>query len=308
MKKNTGKNSIIGTIIAIIVVIAMAFFGGSDIDIFNVLTTQASNNVNVEIVENLESITISTGNDCITKIPDDEYLRVYCFDVGQGDSILVVNNGKTMLIDASTNDMGSRVVGYLQNLGIKKIDYLVGTHPHEDHIGGLDNVIKNFDIGTIYMPRTPATTKTFEDVVDAIADKKLKVTTPSIGDKFNVGNANCKVMYIGDNKEEFNECSIVIQMEFNGVKYLFTGDANYNVENSRQWEEIDVLKVAHHGSSSSSIKSFLNQTKPKVSLISVGKDNDYGHPTKSALNRLNKIGSKIYRTDEDETIMIVGRN
>lgn len=307
MKKNTGKNGIIGSVIAIVIVILMAIFG-FDTDVSDFLTAQASNNLNVETVANLDNITITTGNDCIARIPEDEYLRLYCFDVGQGDSILIVNNGKTMLIDASTNEMGSRVVKYLQDLGISKIDYLVGTHPHEDHIGGFDNVIENFDIGTIYMPKVSANTKTFEDVVDAVAEKNLKVTTPSIGDKFNIGNANCEIMYIGNNKDDFNECSIVIQMEFNGTKYLFTGDSNYNVENSRAWEEIDILKVGHHGSSSSTTKSFLDQTKPKIALIPVGKDNSYGHPTESALKRLNNIGAKIYRTDEDETIMILEKN
>lgn len=307
MKKNTGKNSIIGSVIAIVIILLITIFG-ADSEFFNVLTAQASNNVNVETVANLDNITITTGNDCISKIPEDEYLRVYCFDVGQGDSILIVNNGKTMLIDASTNEMGSTVVTYLQNLGISKIDYLIGTHPHEDHIGGLDNVIKNFDIGTIYMPKVSANTKTFEDVIDAVSDKNLKVTTPSIGDTFNVGNANCEVMYLGNDSSELNECSIVIQMEFNGVKYLFTGDANYNVENSREWEEIDVLKVGHHGSSSSTTKSFLQQTKPKLALISVGEGNSYGHPTESALTRLTNIGAEIYRTDEDETIMVLQKD
>ncbi|MBP3503223.1 MAG: MBL fold metallo-hydrolase [Clostridia bacterium] len=306
-KRKIKNNSIIGTIITLIVIAAFILLG-DNLQGLNVLTASASDNVNSEIIENLKNVSIITGNDCISKIPEDENLRVYCLDVGQGDSILISNKGKNMLIDASTNDMGSTVVKYLKQLGISKIDYLVGTHPHEDHIGGLDNVIKNFDIGTIYMPKAVATTKTYEDVIDAIANKKLKVTTPKIGDTFNIGNANCEVMYVGDNEEEYNECSIVIKMDFNNVSYLFTGDANENVENSREWPEVDILKVGHHGSSSSSTSKFLNQIKPKVALISVGKENKYGHPTKSALNRLNKIGAKTYRTDENETILILEKN
>lgn len=306
-KSKIKNNGIIGTIIVVAIIIVFALFGDNS-QISNLLISSASDNVNSESVENLENVSIITGNDCISKIPEDEYLRVYCLDVGQGDSILIVNEGKTMLIDASTNEMGSTVVNYLNELGISKIDFLIGTHPHEDHIGGLDNVIKNFDIGTIYMPNVVTTTKTYEDVIDAIADKNLKVTTPKIGDKFNIGNANCEVMYVGNNKEDYNECSIVIKMDFNGVSYLFTGDADENVEESRKWPEIDILKVGHHGSSTSSTSKFLNQIKPKIALISVGEGNSYGHPTKSALNRLNNIGAKVYRTDENETILILEKN
>ena len=306
-KRKIKNNSIIGTIIALAIIIAFALFG-DDLQQLNVLTATANDNTNSESIETLENITIITGNDCISNIPEDENLRVYCFDVGQGDSILIANEGKTMLIDASTNEMGSTVVDYLNNLGISKIDYLVGTHPHEDHIGGLDDVIKNFDIGTIYMPNVVATTKTYEDVIDEIADKNLKVTTPKIGDTFNVGNASCEVMYVGNNTDDYNECSIVIKMDFNDVSYLFTGDADENVEKSREWPKIDILKVGHHGSSTSSTTEFLEQIKPKIALISVGEGNSYGHPNQSALNRLNNIGAKIYRTDENETILILEKN
>ena len=154
------------------------------------------------------------------------------------------------------------------------------------------------------MPKVPATTKTYEDVLKAVASKKLKITTPNVGDIFYVGDAKCEVMAVGDNKKEFNECSIVIKMDFNGVSYLFTGDANDVVESSRSWPEIDILKVGHHGSRTSTTTEFLNQIKPKIALISVGKDNKYGHPTEDALSRLTNIGSKIYRTDKDETILI----
>ncbi len=301
MKKNN-KSSVIGSIITIICLIIIAAFGTNNQSFY---TSQANADQTIEQIENIENVTIYKGNECISKIPNDNSLRVFCLDVGQGDSILVVNNKKTMLIDASTNEMGDTVVKYLKDLGITKIDYLIGTHPHEDHIGGLDNVIKEFDIGTIYMPKKSSNTKTFEEVLDAIKAKNLKVTAPTIGTKFSIGDANCEVMSIQNDAEDTNETSIVIQMECNDTKYLFTGDANYNVENSRAWEEVDVLKVGHHGSRTSTTKKFLNQVKPKIALISVGKDNSYGHPTEDTLKRLNNIGSKIYRTDENGTILIV---
>ncbi|HJJ11001.1 MAG TPA: MBL fold metallo-hydrolase [Clostridiaceae bacterium] len=302
--KKSQKNTIIGSIITVIILIILTITG-NDSQIFKSTTSATNDNVSSEVLDNLENVSIQTGNDCISTIPQDNNLRVYCLDVGQGDSILITNNNKTMLIDASTNEMGSRVVKYLNDLGIKKIDYLVGTHPHEDHIGGLDNVIKNFDIGTIYMPNVVATTKTFEEVIDAISAKKLKVTSPKTGDKFTVGNAECEVMSIRNDKDDYNNCSIVIKMDFNNVSYLFTGDAEESVESSRKWPHIDVLKVGHHGSNTSSSKKFLEQIKPEVALISVGQGNTYGHPTQATLKRLSNIGAKIYRTDENGTILLI---
>lgn len=302
--KKSQKNTIIGSIITVIILIILTITG-NDSQIFKSTTSATNDNVSSEVLDNLENVSIQTGNDCISTIPQDNNLRVYCLDVGQGDSILITNNNKTMLIDASTNEMGSRVVKYLNDLGIKKIDYLVGTHPHEDHIGGLDNVIKNFDIGTIYMPNVVVTTKTFEEVIDAISAKKLKVTSPKTGDKFTVGNAECEVMSIRNDKDDYNNCSIVIKMDFNNVSYLFTGDAEESVESSRKWPHIDVLKVGHHGSNTSSSKKFLEQIKPEVALISVGQGNTYGHPTQATLKRLSNIGAKIYRTDENGTILLI---
>lgn len=302
--KKSQKNTIIGSIITVIILIILTITG-NDSQMFKSTTSATNDNVSSEVLDNLENVSIQTGNDCITTIPQDNNLRVYCLDVGQGDSIVITNNNKTMLIDASTNEMGSRVVKYLNDLGIKKIDYLVGTHPHEDHIGGLDNVIKNFDIGTIYMPNVVATTKTFEEVIDAISAKKLKVTSPKTGDKFTVGNAECEVMSIRNDKDDYNNCSIVIKMDFNNVSYLFTGDAEESVESSRKWPHIDVLKVGHHGSNTSSSKNFLDQIKPEIALISVGQGNTYGHPTQATLKRLSNIGAKIYRTDENGTILLI---
>ena len=298
MNKNN-KSNVVGSIITILILIVMAVVGANSDGLYS---SQAQN---VEKVDNLENVTIHTGDGVISKIPNDGNLRVYCLDVGQGDSILVVNNNKTMLIDASTNQMGSKVVEYLKNLGITKIDYLIGTHPHEDHIGGLDNVIKNFEIGKFFMPKKQANTKTFEDVLDAASSKKLKISSPSIGDKFNVGDAECEVMSIKNEADNLNDCSIVIQMSYDGVKYLFTGDMEAEIESSRTWNEVDILKVGHHGSKTSSSKSFLNQTKPKVALISCGVGNDYGHPHDAAVKRLENIGAKIYRTDKEQTIMVL---
>ena len=147
-------------------------------------------------------------------------------------------------------------------------------------------------------------TKTYEDVLDAISNKKKKIKVPKIGDKFTVGNAECEVMSIQDNSQDLNACSIVIRMEYNGISYLFTGDAEKGNESARSWPQTDVLKAGHHGSRTSSSQKFLEQINPKLIIISCGKNNDYGHPHQETMNRYEKLNAKIYRTDESGDILI----
>ena len=262
-------------------------------------------NTNSETNNETKSNTKNNTDKVTSTMTSEDDLEIYFLDVGQSDSIFVYNNDMSMLIDAGNNSDGKLICDYLNKLGITKIDYLVGTHPHEDHIGGLDNVIKNFEIGTVYMPKKSATTKTFEDVVDALGDKKLKAKSPKIGTTFSVGDAVCEVMGVDDDAEDANHSSIIIEMTYGTQKFLFTGDMEVVNEELRSWNDIDVLKVAHHGSSSSSSKKFLNQTKPEISIISCGKDNDYGHPHKETLQSLKKIDSEVYRTDLLGTIRLV---
>ncbi|ASS66991.2 MBL fold metallo-hydrolase [Paenibacillus sp. RUD330] len=236
-------------------------------------------------------------------------MAVHFIDVGQGASQLIVGpSGKTMLIDAGNNDKEELIVAYLKKQKVNKIDILIGTHPDADHIGGLDAVIDNFDIGKIYMPKVQSNTKTFEDVLLAIQRKGLKITTAKAGLTLEwESNVTVKMIAPVNQYDETNEMSAVIHLSYGSTSFLLTGDAEAGSEkdmiSSNANLRADVLMVGHHGSKSSTTQAFLNAVQPTYAVIQVGIDNKYGHPTSEVFQRLNAKKIKIYRNDEQGNII-----
>ncbi|MDP4088089.1 MAG: ComEC/Rec2 family competence protein [Bacillota bacterium] len=237
-------------------------------------------------------------------------LKVHFIDVGQADSILVQQGNAAMLVDGGNNEDGPGVKCYLEQQKITQLDYVVGTHAHEDHIGGLDTVINSFKVGKVYFPKQTATTATYKDFVKAVKNKGLSFTAPVVGDTFKLGDATCTIIAPnGTSYEDPNDYSIVIKVTYGNNSFLLTGDAEAKSEAEIVAKGMnisaDVLKVGHHGSKSSTSQSFLDKVNPRYAVISVGKGNDYGHPTQETLNRLKNKGVKIYRTDENGTVIAV---
>jgi len=239
-------------------------------------------------------------------------LTVNYIDVGQGDSIFIQTpSGKTMLIDAGVPEMGNKVVNYIKSQGINKIDIIIATHPHSDHIGGIPAVIKNFEIGKVYAPKVTHTTKTYENFLNAVKDKGLKITSAKAGMDLDLGEGvTAKVLAPNKDKyDNLNNYSVVVKITYKDTSFLFTGDAEKESEqemlNKGYDLKADVLKIGHHGSSSSTTSAFLQAVSPKYAVISCGQGNSYGHPHKEIIEKLKSLNITVYRTDQQGTIIAV---
>lgn len=234
-------------------------------------------------------------------------LTVHYIDVGQGDSILAGSDGHYMLIDAGENDQADTVVSYLKQAGVTSLDYVIGTHPHSDHIGGLDKVIDAFTVGKVLLPPVEHTTRTFEDVLNAVSNKGLKITKPVPGSTYTLGSASFTIVApVKDYGNDLNNWSVGIRLTYGSNSFLMCGDAESQAESDMQERgmplKADVLKAGHHGSSTSTSSGFLKAVSPSYVVIQCGKDNSYGHPHKETMEKLEKAGCQVLRTDEYGTI------
>lgn len=231
--------------------------------------------------------------------PAEGTLEVHYIDVGQADSALLLCGGESMLIDGGNVADSDLVVAYLAEQGVEELDYVVCTHAHEDHVGGLAGALSQYPAGHVLAPVTEYDTKAFQNFLKYAGDQGVEVPAP--GDSWTVGSAAVTVLGPVQEYEETNDTSIVLRVDFGETSFLFTGDMERSAEadllDAGAYLEADVLKVGHHGSDTSTSYPFLREVDPDYAVISVGEHNDYGHPSEEVLSRLRDDGAAVYRTD-----------
>lgn len=300
-RKKKSNEKAIRTLIAIIIVFVASIFGlnVSEIDL-NDTNSVLTSILGQENIIQEETYKTAEGELILTMI-----------DVGQADSFLFVQNDKVALVDCGTQTTGEDVVKYLKNLGIEKIDYLFGTHPHDDHMGGMYDVITNFEIGKIILPEIKTgevTTNWYLKLMKEIQNGDYEVESPEVGTTYELGDADIKVIGpLSQPEDNLNNYSTVLKISFGKMDVIMTGDAETTVEKEilESGENIDaeILKIGHHGSNTSSSKKFLDAVSPDYALISAKLGNTYEHPTKNVMEELEEREIEVYRTDENGTVI-----
>lgn len=292
--KSKNEKKIVYYIVFAVIILACSYFG---VDIYN---DYESSNTNLNSYKDLEDDfqELSTN------------LKIHFIDVGQADAIIIEKDNEYVLVDAGTNSSVDVLQSYIDSQGIKSFKYVFGTHTHEDHIGGIAKVILKYDISNIVFPKTKATIKTFENFIDAVIEKKMKIITPKVGDIYELSDV--KIQILAPNSVEYensNNYSIVLKVIYNNVSYILTGDAEKLSEDEIMKNGLDisadVLKVGHHGATTSTSEEFLKKVNPRYAVISVGKNNSYSHPSDKILKRLELRNIIIYRTDINGNIVSI---
>ncbi len=239
-------------------------------------------------------------------LPEGSTFEIHFIDVGQADAALVLCDGKAMLIDGGNIDDSALIYTYLKNREIDTLEYVVATHAHEDHIGGLAGALNYATAKKIYCPVTDYESEAFDNFKKYVSEQGKTITVPKPNDKFSLGSATIRILAVNTEGIE-NDSTIVLKIMYGNTSFLFTGDAEYLTEKTITEGGYNlkstVLKVGHHGSDSSTSYEFLREVMPQYAVISVGKENTYGHPTEIVLSRLKDAGAEIFRTDKDGTII-----
>lgn len=258
------------------------------------------------------------GKDAFVKAPTVEpvsggEVQFHFIDVGQGDAALIRTEHGDILIDAGTNSSEDELKAYLDSLGIKDIAYAVFTHPHEDHIGGADMVLENYNVKKAVLPNISHTSKTYQTMMDCIEAEGCEVIEALPDKSFKVGELLCTILApVTGGYTELNDYSVVLRVDYGDTSAIFTGDAEIFSENQMLERygsaaggmlDVDLIKVGHHGSDTSSGQAFLDAVTPAYGVISVGEGNDYGHPVQSILARYEALNVKLYRTDKEGSVV-----
>lgn len=234
-------------------------------------------------------------------VPDGSSFTIHFIDVGQADAALVLCDDAAMLIDGGNKEDSSLIYTYLKNLAVDHLDYIVCTHPHEDHIGGLPAALNVATVDYALCPVTFYDSDRFEAFSTYLERAGVPITVPTPGDSFSLGSATVEVLGPASVTDDLNNSCIVLRITYGDTSFLFTGDAEYEEEqailDSGAHLQSTVLKVGHHGSANSTSYRFLYEVMPQYAVISVGNNNPYGHPTEAALSRLRDADVKVYRTD-----------
>ena len=294
--KKSGKKKIIAIIVVIAVLLVGTWLG---FDFSKVL--EFASGEPTETMQSAEKAEPTEGELILTMI-----------DVGQADSFLFQQNGKTMLVDCGTRSGGDIVVEYLKNLGITKIEYVFGTHPHDDHMGGMYDVITNFEIGKIIIPDVEegkVTSAWYEKLITEIVESEYNLEYAKEDTVYKLGDATIKILtQLTEYKSDLNNYSAIMKVSFGEMDIIMTGDAETIVEevalNDGVNLDAEILKVGHHGSDTSSSNEFLDAVSPKYALISTEIGNKHEHPIKSVMDELKARDIEVYRTDESGTVIL----
>ena len=301
--KSSGRNRLVKMLVAIIIIVGLALLEWMSIEFRYPGDENDANQPNSEVTQNTEQA---------PAVDAEGELILTMIDCGQADSYLFIQNGVTALVDCGTRSTGDDVVEYLKSQGITKLDYVFGTHPHDDHMGGMQDVITNFEIGQIIMPEIKAgevTANWYMKLINELGKDSYDVHYAKLGDVYNLGDATMEVIGpISEPNDNINNYSIVMKVSFGQMDIIMTGDAEVDVEEeilkSGANLDAEILKVGHHGSDTSTSDEFLDAIDPEYALISSKLGNKYEHPTKSTMEKLEERDIEVYRTDEQGTVVI----
>lgn len=258
-------------------------------------------NINREENKNSENNgnTVINDNDIQSNFKE---AQLHFIDTGNSDAILIRQGGEAALIDGGDNDDEERVVNYLKDIGVTELKYVIATHFDADHIGGLDAVIDSIPVETVYVSNGDANTKTYRDFIESMTNKNLYPSVPLLGAEFHLGTSKFKVLSAANLKDPNNN-SIVLEYINGNDKVLLMGDAGQEIERIINVEDVDLIKIGHHGSKTSTSLSFIKKANPEYAVITVGKNNRYNHPNKETMETLKSQDIEVHRSDECGNIL-----